>query len=243
MSRIYRSYVVGWVPAPDTDLGLIGATLTGWCPDTAFQVPPRVAWAEMNGLLGKPSVASRTGFFAPLGASFVPENRRNLWRLERSLEDLAGTLAPWALPRMQLAAQGESLSLVLTDTCRDASRLLAEVRLAMVGTTGFRAAASPRALALSLGKARSAARAKVVRRIGSLVAPVLSKRSVLADIALMGEMGRGQGWEIVERFPLSAGTGDRAAPGPLTCFGPTLLTHATLGTSDPCPQIGCQQTG
>lgn len=238
----YDSYAIWWVPRPGTALGQFGAEWTGWCADrgvissdpaSAGDGPATARWLALRGL------------HASLGAPFRLAPGRSCWALEDALAELGERNEPILLPALKLTFFDGCVALALARPERAVAALAAAVAEAVgpfalplprpapggepdAGGVGDPACptTSPDRLHLPLTDRLDPGHAYAVAvELEGRLAPVLTRRQRIADLALVGDPGGGRPWRLLQRHPLSGEPARRDArvPDGMAWRGPSLL--------------------
>ena len=107
-------YAVYFTPEPGSPAERLGASLLGRSAVTGRRL--RQPAPELSGITGEPR---RYGFHATLKAPFALAEGVAEQDLRAALDDLAASLAPWALPGCDVATVGEGTFLALVPQERD----------------------------------------------------------------------------------------------------------------------------
>ncbi|HET7411003.1 MAG TPA: DUF1045 domain-containing protein [Paracoccaceae bacterium] len=245
-------YAIWWVPRPGTELAQFGVEWTGWCADRGVAHARRALSALSRSRAGVPGAARLRGLHATVTAPFRLAPGRSVWGLETALTDLAGRMRPIRLPRLRVEVCEGRVVLAPSRPDEAVMQLLtggAEAVRPFRVTPEYAALSGPGAVAagglvlpdLPQAPGDQATRAPVRFRLplsdriegatamaaelDPVLAPLLAERPILADLALVGDLGRGRPWRLLERFALEAEAQERDAPPPsgMDCRGPTLL--------------------
>ncbi len=252
-------YAIWWVPRPGTALGRFGADWTGWCADRGVTGARRALSALSRPRAGVPGAVRLRGLHATIHSPFRLVPGRSAWALENALAEMAGRSAPIRLPRLRVAVDNGRVVLAPMRPDEAVARLLAGARdavrpfevargYAALGGEGAVAAGGivlpdhPEAPAVSPALERfrlpltdrmdPAAAAEIAAELAPFLAEVLAQPQTIADLALVGDPGRGRPWRLLERYALdreAARPGKRLPAGMDYC-GPSLMTP--LGGTD-----------
>ncbi|MEM7742140.1 MAG: DUF1045 domain-containing protein [Pseudomonadota bacterium] len=156
----------------------------------------------------------------------------DLHAIEQRLEEFAADAEPVHLPRLTLRAMGNGLYLRPSRRAPEAYRLMAETQLAMFPSMGQWPSETPRNLALRVGTL-TGTRADIatMKRLDIQLEAALRRAPVIEDLALLGDLSCGRGWQLIERYPLIGSSTSRVAPDTMTCLGPPLLMLTGLGVA------------
>ncbi len=154
----------------------------------------------------------------------------DLHAIEQRLEEFAVDAEPVHLPRLTLRAAGNGLYLKPSRRSPEAYRLMAETQLAMFPSMGQWPSETPRNLALRVGTL-TGTRADIatMKRLDVQLESALRRAPVIEDLALLGDLDCGRGWQLIERYPLIGSSTDLVAPDTMMCLGPPLLIACRAG--------------
>lgn len=244
----YASYAIWWVPYPGTGLGRFGAEWTGWCADRGIVwegADPELPRPGLPDAFGASGALARHGLHAGIRSAFRLAPGRSSWALEDALADLAERTEAIRLPALELTVFDGRVALALSRPDGAVARLLTAVdealrpfRLplpyaaradgAVAPGRPDREAGAPVSLErfhlpltdrLDLGTAY-----RIVAELGPRLDPLLARRQVLADLALVGDPGEGRRWRLLQRHALAGEPArDAAVPTGMAWRGPSLL--------------------
>jgi hypothetical protein len=253
-------YAVWWLPRPGSALAQFGVDWTGWCPDRGTTHVRRALAVLSRSRAGVPGATRLRGLHATIRAPFRLAPGRSAWALETALAELAGRTPPIRLPRLRLSVDDERVVLAPMRADEAVTGLLSGVAgtvrrfesghedAALTGTGAVTAAGIVLANAPAghHGPDRPLARfripltdrlepqaaAGVIGDLAPLLAPIMARPQSLAELALVGDPGRGRPWRLLERFGLDGEAGEGAAqlPAGMDCRGPSMLAPLLAGT-------------
>lgn len=233
----FERYSVHWVPPLTNRLARFGLGWTGWCAETAsrhHRVPLTVDGVDFRPLTKQ---TSRQGFHGLIRAPFRLKDPHRIWALERELYDAAESCPEVVLPPLVVgvadgrvalmpSARDEALSLLLTRIGGAVAAFAAaepplEVPPCAI-TDGVPVRSRHRFHMPLTDPLPLPAACSLAKRIAPSLEPLIKGRSVISEIALVHDAGRGRRLRVVQRFPL----GEASAPAcePFACRGPRLLS-------------------
>lgn len=227
MTGDYLRYAIWWVPQEATPLSAFGKRWMGWCAEDGDSISMRKACDLPTGAdLGCCEVAAR-GLHGTLADSFGLGHGRSVWRLQEAMAKFAATSPTVPLPRLEVRVQDSRV--VMAPVCESGMlhRLQGRVADIVRMISGAEAPTAPHAgpcvaggirlpvdtvleptlvtpfvVPLS-GRMPAGEARRTAMDLQRRLAPVLSVPARIADLALMGDPGRGRRWRLLERFRLA----------------------------------------
>lgn len=237
----YERFSVAWVPVPGTALADFGAAWTGWCPVTGEPVAPRPAWRELREAAKVAHYPGRQGLRMPLTAPFTLKEGISRWALESMLEEFAAQHASVHVARPVARIINDRVMFLPSEPNPQLNRLMPELHdlVSSLGTP--EPAPVPRRFALPL---TGVVAPRVASRIQAVLKPhldgIVGTSPMIASVSLMGDLGEGKAWRMLDRYPLTGFADPRAdQPAGMACAGPDLLAPIsgtdTRGNTEPQP--------
>ncbi|MEM7686822.1 MAG: DUF1045 domain-containing protein [Paracoccaceae bacterium] len=257
MHQDYEDYAVYWIPRTDSALSVFGAGWTGWCADRGAVADLPEIRRLRRGRPEAPGSNATYGLHAALSTPFRLDRGRTVWSLDQRLLALSQALPSVRLPKLEvmvmdgrvvlsLARPSRSVNQVarcLTDLIRGIRRdgghqrytgasTIAGIYLPGMGAWSDAGMLETGRFHIALTDRMDLADAMdMADDLTPALASVLAEPQTLADLALVGNPGRGRPWRLIERYPLAEEPRRQTdgLPRSMTCRGPRLWAPLDTG--------------